>query len=234
MKSPSTINNGPRHNEHTTLVLFSGGRDSSLVACLLTTRGQQVHLLTCNNGVCIGAELSQHRFVELQTALGERLEGRTVVSSMGLFRRVAIQDIESDFARFGKNLILLGSQLATHTKGILYCLDHGLKTMAAGSTRYQAHFPEQMDVARDRLRAFCGEYGVEYLLPVGDLATEDDVKYRLLDYGVSTKSLEAVSIFSDTFTQPTAEQVAEYIDLKLPICREYIGRMRQPTSGCDR
>jgi hypothetical protein len=212
---------------NTTLVLFSGGRDSSLSACLLATAGRGVHLLTCNNGVSIGEDLSQHRYVELQTSLGKRLEGRTVVSSMGLFRRVALQDIELDFARFGKNLILLGSQLATHTEGIVFCLDHGLKSMAAGTTKYQEHFPEQMDVARDRLRAFCGEFGIEYLLPVVDFAAEDEVKYRLLEYGVSTKSLEAVSIFSDTFSQPTEDQVAEYIDLKLPICREYIGRKRQ-------
>lgn len=213
--------------ESATLVLFSGGRDSSLAACLLATAGRRVHLLTCDNGVCIGGDLSQHRYVELQAALRQRLDGRTVASTMGLFRRVALQDIEADFARFGKNLILLGSQLATHTEGIVHCLDRGLRSMAAGSTRYQAHFPEQMDVARDRLRAFCGEFGVEYLLPVADFASEDEVKYRLLDYGVSTKSLEAVSIFSDTFSEPTAEQVSDYIQLKLPICREYIGRKRQ-------
>ncbi len=224
MKASET---GTRHDEGTTLVLFSGGRDSSLATCLLATGGRRVHLLTCNNGVCIGGDLSQHRYVELQTALGQRLDGRTVASSMGLFRRIALQDIESDFARFGKNLILLGSQLATHTEGIVYCLDHGIKSMAAGSTKYQEHFPEQMGVARERLLSFCVEYGIEYLLPVGDFASEDDVKYRLLDYGISTKSLEAVSIFSDTFSQPTVDQVAEYIDLKLPICREYIGRKRQ-------
>jgi hypothetical protein len=224
---PSETGDAARRDENTTLVLFSGGRDSSLAACLLVTGGRRVHLLTCNNGVCIGGDLSQHRFVELQTALGQRLEGRTVLSSMGLFRRVALQDIESDFARFGKNLILLGSQLATHTEGIVFCLDHGLKSMAVGSTKYQEHFPEQMGVGREKLRAFCGEFGIAYQLPVGDFATEDEVKYRLLDYGVSTKSLEAVSIFSDTFSQPTEDQVAEYIDLKLPICREYIDRKRQ-------
>lgn len=210
------------------LVLFSGGRDSSLAACLLATAGKRVHLLTCNNGVSIGGELSQHRFVELQGALQDQLDGRTIVSSMGLFRRVALQDIEADFARFGKNLILLGSQLATHTEGIVFCLNRGIKSMAAGSTRYQDSFPEQMCVARERLRAFCGEFGIEYLLPVGEFATEEEVKYGLLDFGVSTKSLESVSIFSDTFSQPTEDQVAEYIDLKLPICREYIGRKRQP------
>jgi hypothetical protein len=139
--------------------------------------------------VCIGGELSQHRYVELQTALGQRLAGRTIASTMGLFRRIALKDIEADFAQFGKNLILLGSQLATHTEGIVFCLDRGLKSMAAGSTKYQAHFPEQMEIARERLRAFCGEFGIEYLLPVGVFASEDEVKYRLLDYGVSTKSL---------------------------------------------
>lgn len=220
-----------RNDENTTLVLFSGGRDSSLAACLLATSGRRVHLLTCNNGVSIGTDLSQHRYVELQRALGRRLEGRTVVPSMGLFRRLALQNIEADFARFGKNLIMLGSQLATHTEGIVFCLDYAVRSMAAGSTKYQAHFPEQMDVARERLHAFCRDFGIEYLLPVGDFKSEEEVKYRLLDYGVSTKSLEAISIFSDTFTQPTPQQVADYIDLKLPICREYISWKRQSPVG---
>lgn len=220
-----------QYDPNTTLVLFSGGRDSSLAACLLGTRGRCVHLLTCNNGVCIGGDLSQHRYRELQTALGSRLVGRTVVPSIGLFRRLALQNIEADFARFGKNLIVLGSQLATHTEGIVFCLDNGIKSMAAGSTKYQSHFPEQMDVARDRLRSFCAEYGIDYVLPVGDYASEDEVKYGLLDYGVSTKSLEGVSIFSDTFSQPEPQQVAEYIDLKLPACREYVSRKRQVPAG---
>lgn len=204
------------------LALFSGGRDSSLTACLLANDGFSIHLLTCDNGTSIGADLSEYRLSELRRALGERLLGRSIVSTMGLFRRIALATIEDDFSRFRKNLIVLGSQLAIHTEAVVYCFKHGLRLVASGFTNYQRTFAEQMPEAIEALRAFLAEYDIEYLTPVYDYDSPDAVKYSLLDFGVSTKSLEAVSIFADTFTEPSAQQVLSYIDAKLPICREYI------------
>jgi hypothetical protein len=81
-----------------------------------------------------------------------------------------------------------------------------------------------MPVAVEALRTFLQEYSIKYVTPLSDYKTEEQVKYRLLDFGVSTKSLEAVSIFADTFTTPSAEQVRDYIQKKLPICRSYIAQ----------
>lgn len=204
------------------LVLFSGGRDSSLAACLLASRGSRIHLLTCDNGVSIGADISEYRYSELRKVLGDNIVDRHVVSTMGLFRRIALANIEADFAKYQKNLIVLGSQLATHTEAIVHCLTHSIGRVASGFTSYQQSFAEQMPDAISALRQYLAEYDLEYETPVYEYDNSDDVKFRLLDFGVSTKSLEAVSIFADTFTEPTSEQVVEYIADKLPICREYI------------
>ena len=204
------------------LTLFSGGRDSSLVACLLARDGRLVHLLTCDNGVSIGADLSAYRYNELRTALGDRIVGRAVVSTMGLFRRIALADIENDFARFHKNLIVLGSQLAMHTEAVVYCLNHGIQEVASGFTTYQCSFAEQMPDAIKAIGEFMSQHSIKYLTPVADYDCPDKVKFRLLDFGVSTKSLESVSVFADTFTEPSSEQVLSYIAAKLPICNEYI------------
>lgn len=34
-------------------ILFTGGRDSSLVACLESLQDKEVHLITCNSGIGI-------------------------------------------------------------------------------------------------------------------------------------------------------------------------------------
>lgn len=204
------------------LVLFSGGRDSALATCLLVKDGFSVHLFTCDNGVSIGSALSEFRFNEISRALGEQVLGRSVVSSMGLFRRISLADIEADFATFKKNMIVLGSQIAIHTEAIVFCLKNGIQTVASGFTAYQRSYAEQMPDAIVAIREFLAEYDLKYLTPVSDYESPDEVKFRLLDFGVSTKSLEAVSIFADTFSEPSNQEVLSYIDLKLPMCRKYI------------
>lgn len=42
----------------TVAVLFTGGKDSSLVACLEASKGNNVHLLTGVSGIGIKSELS--------------------------------------------------------------------------------------------------------------------------------------------------------------------------------
>jgi predicted subunit of tRNA(5-methylaminomethyl-2-thiouridylate) methyltransferase len=95
-------------NNSDAVLLFSGGRDSSLAACLLANKGTHVHLLTCDNGVSVATKLSAYRLRELKTAFGDRIAGRTIAMTMGLFRRIALANIEHDFERFKKNLIVLG------------------------------------------------------------------------------------------------------------------------------
>ncbi|MBL9165474.1 MAG: hypothetical protein JNL18_22300 [Planctomycetaceae bacterium] len=210
------------NESRTVLVLFSGGRDCSLAACLLARDGHSVHLLTCDNGVSIGGNLCDYRYEELKAVLGDSISARATASTMGLFRRIALVDIEEDFARFKKNLIVLGSQLAIHSEAVVYCLKHNIKAVASGFTTYQQSFAEQMPQAIEEIRQFLANYQIEYLTPVSGYDCPDKVKFQLLDFGVSTKSLESVSIFADTFTDPTSDQVVDYIKSKRLVCETYI------------
>ena len=46
-----------------------------------------------------------------------------------------------------------------------------------------------------------------------------------MKFGLSSKSLEGVSIFGDAFSEPTEQIVAEYIQDKLSICEEHVDFM---------
>jgi len=70
----------------------------------MAQRGRRVHLLTCNNGVSIGTDLSEYRFNELKSRFSDGIVSRVIVSTAGLFRRVALAELEQDFALYSKSL----------------------------------------------------------------------------------------------------------------------------------
>jgi hypothetical protein len=213
----------------TSVVLFSGGRDSSLAACLEANQGQSLKLLTALTGATIETDVVRYRVAEIRQAFPSiDLEWRERQCA-GLFRRVALADIEADFARYHTNLILLGHQLTIQTEAIVYCLEQRLTRMVSGFSSYQTPaFMEQTPEAIAISKEFCDGYGISFETPITLYASLDDVKFQLLDFGVTTKSLEAVSLFADTFSRATAENIVHYLEAKLPICHEYI---RLKTSG---
>lgn len=200
--------------------MFSGGRDSSLATCLLSQRGVAVELLTTSAGASIGEELVETRVSELRRCLGAELTW-TRVSTPGLFRSVALANIEEDFARWRTNLILLGGQLASLTEGLIVCRQRGIDKLATGYVKYEHAYMEQTPAAVQWLRDYCSSFGVELLMPVYDYTSVDQVKYALLNFGVSTKSLEAVSLFGDTFSPGSPTAIVEYLDDKADTCRSY-------------
>jgi hypothetical protein len=205
------------------LVMFSGGRDSSLTAAMLMLQKIPVHLFSANSGCSLHREALGLRVQELTKRFGELVVCHSVVDISGAFRSIAIQQIEEDIVRHRKNLVLLGEKIAIHAHVVDYCHRYGITVANDGVTRYQQEFPEQRSIARDYFRMFLAGYGIEYRSPVYDIAkSEDDVKYRLLQLGLSTKSLEGISIFADSFTTPSDEQVLGYLHSKEVVCRDII------------
>jgi len=135
---------------------------------------------------------------------------------------MALANIEGDFERFKFNLIPVGDSLASHAAGIVYCLQNSISTLASGFTKYEADYPEQQEGAVEMMRTFAAEFGVSYVTPVYEYEHVDDVKFRLFDFGISTKSLEGTSLFANTFSTPPPSIVCDYIDSKLDICRQHI------------
>lgn len=203
-------------------VLFSGGRDSSLTSCLLALRDYKIHLITCYNGATVNTEISNYRHNELLKVFPDNIVERITIPVYALFRELALANIESDFQRYKTSHICMGCKLAMYTEGLLYCLENDIRLIAGGCAKYQNHYPEQLEEVIMVIQAFLNEYGVQFINPVFDYETEDDVKYKLFRFGLSTKSLEGSCLFGDTYSVPEVEKVLQYIDEKLPICREYI------------
>jgi hypothetical protein len=205
------------------LVMFTGGRDSTLAASHLMLQGVPVHLWSGNSGCSLHRGILAYRVDELRQRFGELVVGHVVQDISGAFRTIAIAELEDDILRHRKNLVLLGEKIAIHAHVIDYCARKGIKTINDGIAFYQKEFPEQRMVAKDYFVDFMRGYGITYNSPIYDFAkSAEDVKYRLLQIGVSTKSLEGVSIFADSFSVPSDETILSYLRQKEPYCRDII------------
>ena len=205
------------------VVLFSGGRDSSLAVCKLAIQRKKLVLLNLLNGTTIGGEIVQNRFRELKERFPNEIQKFVQIPSFGLFRKLSIVSLEADFLRYEKNMVCLGCKLAFQTEAIIYCINNGIEVIADGYSRYQSEeYMEQRREAVEIMKNFNAEYGILYINPVYDYQNKENVKYDLYEFGLSTKSIEGTCIFSDTFSVPDAKNVISYIYDRLNICRSYI------------
>ena len=217
------------------LVMFTGGRDSTLAASSLMLQGIRVHLFTANSGCSLRREALALRVQELRTHFGDLVATHVVQDISGAFRSIAIEMLEDDILTHRKNLVLLGEKMAIHAHVIDYCHRNGITIVNDGVAQYQQEFPEQRMVARQYFEKFLAEYDIEYRSPIYEFATsENDVKYRLLQLGLSTKSLEGVSIFADSFTVPSDDTILAYLQQKEPVCRDIIDFLKGGTFAGSR
>lgn len=214
--------------------MFTGGRDSTLAACHLMLQGIPVQLYSANSGCSLHRGILAHRVDELRRRFGDLVLGHTVEDISGAFRAIAIEHIEADILKYRKNLVLLGEKLAIHAHLVDFCRRNGIAVVNDGITNYQKEFPEQRLVAKEFLVKMMEKFDIEYRSPIYEFAqSADDVKYKLLQLGISTKSLEGVSIFGDSFTTPSDEVIVSYLQEKAPLAMSIIdflsgGQLRVP------
>lgn len=205
------------------LVMFTGGRDSTLAASVLMLQGVPVHLFSGNSGCSLHRDILAMRVAELRARFGDLVITHLVQDISGAFRSIAIESLERDILTYRKNLVLLGEKVAIHAHMIDYCQRNGITVVNDGIAHYQREFPEQRMVAKEYFVDFIAGYGIDYRSPIYHFATSvDEVKYRLLQLGLSTKSLEGVSIFADSFTTPSDDTILAYLREKEPLCRDII------------
>ncbi len=205
------------------IVMFTGGRDSTLTASILMLQGIPVHLYSANSGCSLHRDVLAYRVSELKKRFGDLVLGHTIQDISGTFRSIAIESIEADILKYKKNLVLLGEKLAIHAHLVDLCRRLNVKIVNDGITSYQQDFPEQRIVAKDFLIDFMNQYGITYNSPIYEFAqSSDDVKYKLLQIGISTKSLEGLSIFADSFSSASNDVILEYLNEKLPIAKNVV------------
>lgn len=211
-----------KYSGESAAVLFSGGIDCSLVALLLRKEGHNVHLLHYEHGASISNGLHRIRFAELQQLIGSDKIVLKELSHRGLFRKFALANIEQDFAKYKTSMICLGCRLAMHMETIIYCMQNNIHIVADGSVKYQNDFPEQNGIALEIFKKLYQQYDIEYKTLLSDVESAKDVKYQLLDNGISIQSMEDTCLFSNTFKEASEESIKGFLNERLQECNVYI------------
>lgn len=227
------INQCMIHNEElpkkTQVVLFSGGRDSTLTASLLMMRNIPVYLLSANSGASVHRDITQYRVKELIQKFGRNLVvGYKTLDISGTFRSIALEDIEQDILTDKKNLVVVGEMLAIMVHVTDFCLRSNLRVVNCGFTQYQDEFPEQRISSIEFISNFLKKYHIHLECPIYYTATNIEyVKYKLLQIGLSNKPLEGSTLFSHTFSRADDQTILNYLERKEIMTHEHIQFLTQ-------
>lgn len=206
-----------------TSVLFSGGLDSSLVACYMAERGYEIYLNHFDNGALISNNLYEVRYKEISDIYSKSNIYLNHMNCAGLFRKISLANIEGDIINFSKNLVCMGCKLSMHVENILFCLNNNIHLVVDGSTKKQEKYAEQREISIQHIKELYNQYDIDYLNPIYNL-TKKQIKYELFDRGITIQSLEDTCLFSNTFSEATDETIKKYIENKLSFCYKFIER----------
>jgi len=209
------------------LVLFSGGRDSSSAVVEMVRAGYFVKLFTYQGGLPElvgprGDSAPDIRHMELMRAFPENVDTeRVITGNMYLVRKLAIEKTNDTHIVYP-----IAINFGIHVGAILYCLENGIRDIACGYSGYQGkqeRYIEQRDDFFKRMKIFLKEYGIRYHAPILDKSKQEVIDI-LEQCGISSNSLENKAVWGGIPFK--VDHALEYWEKSLPICREYIEKMR--------
>lgn len=186
-----------RHRErkdNDCLLLYSGGRDSTLSAVRLLNEGYNVHFIHFDNGHMLDQDKPYLTFQEMFEK-EERFYFDYELSSVDIrklfeeyFRNLPIELINN--VEILSEIRCLSCRMAMYTKVIQIAKEKGYKYIAEGARISQKFMLEQLPII-ERLKELALSQGIELLFPV--LYVEDDQMEieELLSNGYSSKTWES-------------------------------------------
>lgn len=161
------------------VLMFSGGRDSTLAALRLSAAGFAPILVTVSSGHLYGIEAVRKRLGELKRLLPSNVEWIHVRQPTDLLGRL----------RFTSRTCL-PCQHAYVVVAAAIAQKYGAKYLAMGYASYQGGWPEQTPPATKLLKAALGEANLSLALPCYDLTTKQAAIDLLTKHGIANTSLE--------------------------------------------
>lgn len=207
-----------RHQERTTqdcLLLYSGGRDSTLAAIKLYNAGYNVHFLHFDNGHMLDQDKPYLTFQETFNKDKEYYFDYelSAVDIKSLF--------EEYFSEWSSSLTnnqellseirCLSCRMAMYTKAIQIAKERGYKYIAEGARISQKFMLEQIPITT-RLKELAASYQIKLLFPV--LYVDDDQKEieELLANGHSSKTWESKCLIGKPPKDKTTEDEKNIVD----------------------
>ena len=161
------------------VLMFSGGRDSTLAALRLHNQGYELTLVTVSSDHLFGINAVRNRLQELRKILPAQTQW---------FRIRQPEELQTDTSFYEKTCLPCHHAYVVVAAAVAMFLE--TEILAFGYAGYQSTWPEQTPMAISRLRQVLRGQGIRLLLPVYNLASRKQAQDELEGHGISQESLE--------------------------------------------
>jgi hypothetical protein len=189
-------------SEPKSVLMFSGGRDSTIGAVRMHEQGLAPILVTVSSWHLVGLERVQERVREIRRSLSIRVPW-LVVRQPG--------ELRADMSFYEQTC--LPCRHAYVVAGAVIAAKAGLCTLGFGYAAYQNAWPEQTPLAIERLTAVLRRHGIQLMLPVYDLPSRDQAVEELTSRCLSTEALEQKCIQQVSNVALSVDRLKQQIDL---------------------
>ena len=161
------------------VLMFSGGRDSTVASIRLANQGYRLILVTVTSDHLEGISAVENRLIELKRHLPQD----------------TLWALMSDHPVTSPNLCLaqrtcLPCFLKYTSLGVIVARMFKVPSLAFGFTKYQSTWPEQTPFAVEGFRRVLASFDIALELPVYDVVTKAEILKELGAFGLNTLSLE--------------------------------------------
>ena len=178
MRSKPVSEDSSQTDRHCVL-MFSGGRDSTLAALRLHQQGYAITLVTVKSNHLFGIDHVHQRLRELRHVIPTDTQWMTIRQP---------EELRTDTSFY--EMTCLPCHHAYVVVAAALSINLRTRYLAFGYAGYQNTWPEQTLLATSRLRTLLVRHEIELLLPVYDLESREQVENELRSYSVSPESLE--------------------------------------------
>ena len=204
-----------RHQERQNndcLLLYSGGKDSTLAAIRLYKAGYNVHFIHFDNGHMLDQNKPYLTFLETFNKDKDYYFDYSLssVDIKDLFNEY-FNEFKSSDPKIESEIRCLSCRMAMYTKAIQIAKEKGYKYIAEGARISQKFMLEQIPII-ERLKDLASQQGIKLLCPV--LYVDDDQKLidELLENGHSSKTWESKCLIGKPAKDKTEEDEQLIID----------------------
>ena len=184
------------------VLMFSGGRDSTLAAVRLHDQGYRLTLVTVCSNHLFGINAVRRRLREV---------GKILPADTQWHRIRQPEELSTDTSFYEMTCLPCHHAYVVVAAAVATFLN--AKALAFGYTGYQNTWPEQTPMAVTRLRDILHRQGIQLLLPVYDLASREQAQNELKGHGISQDSLEQKCIQQVNNVALSDERLSKQITL---------------------
>lgn len=215
-KLVKTINSIKSHESNDCLLLYSGGKDSTLAAIRLKQMGYNPYFIHFNNGSMRDSDKTYLTFKEI-------FEPKDGFYFPFEYSDVDIEKIFNDYfsewinkdanneLRLTSEIRCLSCRMAMYTKAFEIAKKNGFKVIAEGARISQKFFIEQ-EAFVEVLNKLAEKYGMSIIFPVLYLEDDQELINELLENGLSSKTWESKCLLGEKEVDKTKKDEDAIMD----------------------